>query len=212
MKRLIAIALCLATLCLAGCKKAPAPAPAEEPLDDISGTWLVETNYGGIVKEQVAKTAEAELGAFLEQELGDFKVQIRYTFNADGTYKRERLEESSKEDMAAFEKSLKQAYDLYFQSLPADVRAELSPNVFDNKVQYIIKTTLPLIFEKINMAGQYKVVKGGKIQFSTLPDSSPDGNNYWSYKLEGDTLTIQSVTATAGEETLAYPLVFKKSK
>ena len=215
MKRLLAIFLCLCSLAvaLAGCKKEPAPAP----LDEISGVWEAEADYATIIKAAINQQGDKALDKSLE--LGEFKVRIQYTFDAEGSYQRKRLKEFSEADLAALKTALKAGYITYYENALGEeilqgrsVEAYLKQKglSLDGKIEDITEQILPQVFEGIDRSGQYKIEKNGEILFSTLPQSIPDGNNRWLYTLEGDALKINAAEATAGEETLSFPLTFYK--
>lgn len=218
MKKVISVIAILLLLVgsLAACSE---EAPPAEKLDDISGIWVAEADYGEIIKQAINTNNNKDLEKHLK--LGEFKVQIEFVFNADGTYQRSRLAEFSEKDLAAMKKALKAGYIAFYENTLGEevlqgrtVEAYLKQQglSLDGKLREITEQTLPQVFAGIDVSGQYKVVKGGKIWFSTLPDSMADGKNYWTYTLKGDTLTLLSAEATAGEETISFPQTLKKSK
>ena len=113
MKKVISVIAILLLLVgsLAACSE---EAPPAEKLDDISGIWVAEADYGEIIKQAINTNNNKDLEKHLK--LGEFKVQIEFVFNADGTYQRSRLAEFSEKDLAAMKKALKAGYIAFYEN------------------------------------------------------------------------------------------------
>jgi hypothetical protein len=215
MKRLIAMILCLATLCLAGCKKAPAPAPAGQKTDDLSGTWVAEIDLSSYLKERIVEVND-ELKETLK--ISPCLAKVTLKIDADGTYHRTIEGVFDEAAVTALRTELLDGYTAYYTKYLKDNDLDMSVAEFEKttgislaaKAEQVADADyLSGIIRDMDKEGKY-LIENGVIYLNGFVSAEEKTFGH-KYKKEEGKLTLAECTDPTAFEDAFYPLTFEKA-
>ena len=214
MKKFLSIALSIVMLAsmllLSGCGS-----------QAIVGKWEGEMDMTDALTEEILASDEGMAEYF---EFKDFKVDVIYEINSDGTYSYEMTEESLKEAMNAVVDAMKEGMPAYLEAMASEMGMtfdDLLPLMEVSSVDEMIDTMFTdemmeeMLSDMDDLSGEGKYkAEDGKFYTSDDLDSDVSEDEYMSYELDGKTLTFTEYVGdeeeTAELGTLILPLVLHR--
>jgi hypothetical protein len=217
MKRLVSILLLLSMLLsLSGCN---GEAKA------ILGTWTAEINYAAAVNAGIyAADGMEDMGDYFEYE--EFMLTTTFTFLEDGTYTVELDAASVFNAVQGIRGHIASGLKDYLADEISKAGLNMSVDVYlamlglnwnTLEAQILTDYTIGQIADELNKGskGLYRV-KNGKIYMTATIDEALTDENFDTYTLDGDTLTLLECHCQQEEgfENVTkdiYPIVLKRT-
>lgn len=186
--------------------------------DKLIGTWETNIDMTDYMNDELG--ANEELAQYIKVD--DFSIVMQWTLKEDGTYKMAANEEKTKEMYEDLVQDIEEGIKKYFEDMieqssldmTVDELLEQSGTTFDELIEDALgDELLEDMLEGFESEGKYKV-KDGKVYMSDGLDSEIDEEEYETYEISGDELTLLEVVGSEDTEEFEdmYPLVFKKIK
>lgn len=209
MKKFLALilsaALLVGALTACGGKKAASG-------DGLEGTWRTEFDMADTINERMAASG---MGEFLN--ISDFSITMVMEIRDDGTYAVTLDRDALADSLEGVKGQLKDGMVAYMEQMlkaqdpNADVDAALAAVDLDGMVEQVFNEEfMDQMTAVLKAEARYKA-EDGKFYTSGSLDEAP-GDNYKSYTLDGDTLTLDvgAADVPSGMEQF-LPLVFTRA-
>lgn len=226
LKKVLSLILAVALLCtLCACGEGSdnrSKKEKEEPTDEetIVGTWILEFDgtdafISGFMKSLTSGLGEEEAEEIASYfDFGEFVTTYVIEFDEDGTYVVSVDEDALHDQFEDLKEILKDGlFNMYEDVLTEegiDYTEDELLDVVDSIVEEMLseETIDAMIdgFDWEDLEGQY-LLDDGKISFSDDVDTEPDPEEYDTYELDDDTLTLKKCHRDADDEIKdQYPL------
>ncbi len=212
MKKFLALVLSAVLLVgvLAGCGGGKESASG----DGLEGTWRTEIDMAEMINEQMAASG---MGEFVN--ISDFSLAMVMEIKGDGTYAMTVDKDALTSSMEGVKDDLKSGVTAYMENMLKEQGADMSVedaleasgmSLDDMVDQAFNEETMDEMTAGLHIEGQYKA-EDGKFYTSGSVDEAPS-DNYESYTLDGDTLTLDAGSTEVPSEMEAFlPLVFTRA-
>ncbi|MDD6808304.1 MAG: hypothetical protein PUD72_07695 [Oscillospiraceae bacterium] len=208
MKRIVTMALALLMLfALSAC--------ATDEEKQIRGSWMGTVDYTDYANQAItADTADSNLADYFQ--ISDYKFNLVFTFEKNGTYRIDADEESIRNTINSVKEQRKESFRKYYE----DIIKERSLGItVDQYLKDFMQTSLDqLVAESFgddselvakfkadfNKSGDYKI-KDGKLYLGLGDDGKVDETKYYTVKLSEK--QIEFVNYSDGENAV-FPLPF----
>ena len=212
MKKLLALVLSAVLLVgvLAGCGGGKEAASGE----GLEGTWRTEIDMADMINEQMAASG---MGEFMN--ISDFSITMVMDIKGDGTYAMTVDKDALAGSMEGVKEDMKSGVTAYMESMikeqgldisVEDAMAASGMSLDDMVDQAFSEEAMDEMTAGLHIEGQYKA-EDGKFYTSGSVDEAPS-DNYESYTLDGDTLTLDAGSTDVPSEMEAFlPLVFTRA-
>lgn len=182
---------------------------------DVVGSWAMTLDMADMVNEEFAAGGMGD--AF---HLSSFAITMNFNFKDDGTYTCEMDEDAFADTMAGMKEEMKAGFTTYIEDMMAEQGMEnMTADEFFAMSGTTLDEALDEAFSEDAMAemgedlageGNYET-KDGKLFLSDGLDYHVDPEVYYTYTVEGDTMTFLSSVGDADEELQEmFPIELKK--
>ncbi len=182
--------------------------------DGLEGTWRTEIDMAEMINEQMAASG---MGEFVN--ISDFSLAMVMEIKGDGTYAMTVDKDALTSSMEGVKEDLKSGVTAYMENMLKEQGVDMSVedalaasgmSLDDMVDQAFSEETMDEMTSGLHIEGQYKA-EDGKFYTSGSVDEAP-GDNYESYTLDGDTLTLDAGSSEVPSEMEAFlPLVFTRA-
>lgn len=190
-----------------------------EKKETLVGTWTSSFDMAEIYNQSLMD-ADPTMAEFLSVD--SLLIPLVMTFNEDGTYSmtvdKAGMDESMNKLIDEMTVGLEAYFNDYFSSmgLEIDVNEALAASgmSMDQLVEEMKGEIMSEdMYADMESAGKYKA-EDGKLYMSESVDEEPGTAVYNTYKLSGDSLTIEIGNEEIDDEmaSLIFPLVLKRAK
>ena len=213
MRRFLSIAMVLVMILLL-----TACGPAEK--DQLLGTWKTEMDLTELFNESMVATADEELREILQ--VRKFNLTVSLSFYDDDTYVMTVDEEALNATMMAAREDLQAGLEVYLMETVAaavgfeisleDILAAAGTSMEELMDDIITPELVEDIVSGINSDGKFKA-EDGKLYLSAGRMYEVDVNEYETYTVEGNTLTLHAYVPADEVDDFTkgmYPMVFHK--
>lgn len=192
----------------------------EEKKETLVGTWNASIDIADVYNAEIAASGDPTMAEYLSVD--SFAIPLVMTFNEDGTYSMTVDKDGMDATMNGLIEDMKVGLENYFNDYFASMGLEIDVDealaasgmsldalVEEMKAEIMTED----MYADMESAGQYKA-EDGKLYLTEDVDVEPVGGVYNTYKIEGDTLTIEAGTEELDDEMaeILFPLVLKRAK
>ncbi len=211
MKKYLALILSAVLLVgvLAGCGGGKEAASG----DGLEGTWRTEIDMADMINEQLAAGG---MGEFVN--ISDFSITMVMEIKGDGTYAMTVDKDALNGSLEGVKEDMKSGVTAYMENMikeqgldisVEDAMAASGMSLDDMVDQAFSEETVDQMTANLKVEGQYKA-EDGKFYTSGSVDEAPS-DNYESYTLDGDTLTLDAGNAEVPSSFEQFlPMVFTR--
>ncbi len=182
--------------------------------DSLEGTWRTEIDMAEMINEQMAASG---MGEFVN--ISDFSITMVMDIKGDGTYAMTVDKDALAGSMEGVKEDMKNGVTAYMENMlkeqgldmsVEDAMAASGTSLDDMVDQAFSEEAMDEMTAGLHIEGQYKA-EDGKFYTSGSVDEAPS-DNYESYTLDGDTLTLDAGSSEVPSEMEAFlPLVFTRA-